>query len=95
MNKDPIATRGVVVGAGIAGLLAARVLADHCEEVTLLDRDQLPLDERARRVSTGPSSFFPGTGKPSNPARSGQRRGAQCQERNADQYCGIDFPKRK
>jgi 2-polyprenyl-6-methoxyphenol hydroxylase-like FAD-dependent oxidoreductase len=38
------ATRGhaVVSGAGMAGLLAARVLADHYENVTVLDRDQLP-----------------------------------------------------
>lgn len=33
----------VVVGGSIAGLLAARVLADHVERVTVLDRDDLPL----------------------------------------------------
>jgi 2-polyprenyl-6-methoxyphenol hydroxylase-like FAD-dependent oxidoreductase len=49
MDQAPIAHRAVVVGAGIAGLLAARVLADHYEEVTVLDRDQLPHDDRARR----------------------------------------------
>jgi 2-polyprenyl-6-methoxyphenol hydroxylase-like FAD-dependent oxidoreductase len=32
----------VVLGAGMAGLLAARVLADHFEQVTILDRDRLP-----------------------------------------------------
>ncbi|HEX6013166.1 MAG TPA: FAD-dependent monooxygenase [Geminicoccaceae bacterium] len=32
-------SRAVVVGGGIAGLLAARVLADHCERVTLVERD--------------------------------------------------------
>jgi flavin-dependent dehydrogenase len=31
-----------VLGAGIAGLLAARVLADSFDEVTVLDRDDLP-----------------------------------------------------
>ncbi|HEU4534020.1 MAG TPA: NAD(P)-binding protein, partial [Polyangiaceae bacterium] len=30
------------MGGGIAGLLAARVLADHVERVTLLERDALP-----------------------------------------------------
>ena len=34
--------RAVVVGAGIAGLLTARVLADHFDRVTILDRDRLP-----------------------------------------------------
>jgi flavin-dependent dehydrogenase len=32
----------VVVGGSMAGLLAARVLADHFERVTLIERDQLP-----------------------------------------------------
>ncbi|WP_172387774.1 NAD(P)/FAD-dependent oxidoreductase [Streptomyces sp. MNP-20] len=32
----------VVIGAGIAGLLAARVLADSADTVTLLERDVLP-----------------------------------------------------
>lgn len=32
----------VVIGAGMAGLLAGRVLADHFERVTILDRDALP-----------------------------------------------------
>jgi 2-polyprenyl-6-methoxyphenol hydroxylase-like FAD-dependent oxidoreductase len=34
--------RAVVVGAGVGGLLAARVLADHYPEVWLLERDALP-----------------------------------------------------
>jgi 2-polyprenyl-6-methoxyphenol hydroxylase-like FAD-dependent oxidoreductase len=32
----------VVVGAGMAGLLTARVLAGHFEQVTVVDRDRLP-----------------------------------------------------
>jgi 2-polyprenyl-6-methoxyphenol hydroxylase-like FAD-dependent oxidoreductase len=39
----------VVAGASMAGLLAARVLADHFERVTLLDRDQLPRQAEARK----------------------------------------------
>lgn len=40
--------RAVVVGASVAGLLAARVLADGFEEVTVLDRDPL-VDEPVAR----------------------------------------------
>ena len=32
----------VVLGAGMAGLLAARVLAGHFDQVTVVDRDRLP-----------------------------------------------------
>jgi 2-polyprenyl-6-methoxyphenol hydroxylase-like FAD-dependent oxidoreductase len=32
----------IVIGASVAGLLAARVLADHFERVTLIERDKLP-----------------------------------------------------
>ncbi|WP_187432975.1 NAD(P)-binding protein [Natronococcus pandeyae] len=41
--------RAVVVGAGIAGLVAARVLADAFDEVTVIDRDPLPDEPVARR----------------------------------------------
>ena len=34
--------RAVVIGASMAGLLAARVLSDHFEEVEIVDRDRLP-----------------------------------------------------
>src|SRR5258708_30367070 len=34
--------RAIVVGAGLAGLSAARVLSDYFEEVMILDRDKLP-----------------------------------------------------
>lgn len=32
----------VVIGGGVAGLLAARALCDHFERVTIIDRDRLP-----------------------------------------------------
>jgi hypothetical protein len=35
-------THGVVIGGGLTGLLAARVLANHVDRVTLLDRQPLP-----------------------------------------------------
>ena len=40
--EHPRYGHAVVVGASIAGLLAARVLADHFERVTVVERDQLP-----------------------------------------------------
>ncbi|GAA1199805.1 FAD-dependent oxidoreductase [Prauserella alba] len=67
-------THAVVMGAGMGGLLAARVLARHYESVTVLDRDTLPDAARPRRgVPQGPhghtllprggallDAFFPG-----------------------------------
>lgn len=43
--------RAIVIGAGIGGLLAARVLADHVDSVLVLDRDSLP-DAPAHRKNT-------------------------------------------
>jgi 2-polyprenyl-6-methoxyphenol hydroxylase-like FAD-dependent oxidoreductase len=46
MTVDPLLTtsreHAVVAGAGMAGLLAASVLADHYGQVTILDRDRIP-----------------------------------------------------
>lgn len=39
----------VVIGGSIAGLLAARVLSEQFERVTIVDRDQLPLTAEPRR----------------------------------------------
>ena len=39
----------VVLGASVAGLLAARVLADFYGRVTVVERDSLPLDPVNRR----------------------------------------------
>jgi 2-polyprenyl-6-methoxyphenol hydroxylase-like FAD-dependent oxidoreductase len=39
----------IIIGGSIAGLLAARVLADHFERVTLIERDLLPADVQARK----------------------------------------------
>lgn len=36
--------RAVVIGGGMAGLLAARVLAESCGQVTLLERDRYPAE---------------------------------------------------
>ncbi len=48
MSHGSIARRAVVVGSGMAGLFAARVLAGHFEHVVLLDRDAVPDSPRAR-----------------------------------------------
>jgi 2-polyprenyl-6-methoxyphenol hydroxylase-like FAD-dependent oxidoreductase len=37
-------TNAIVIGAGMAGLLAARVLSDHVDQVRILERDRLPED---------------------------------------------------
>jgi 2-polyprenyl-6-methoxyphenol hydroxylase-like FAD-dependent oxidoreductase len=41
-SRRSAAGRAVVVGAGIAGLLAARALAPQVAEVTVIDKDRLP-----------------------------------------------------
>jgi 2-polyprenyl-6-methoxyphenol hydroxylase-like FAD-dependent oxidoreductase len=40
--------QAIVIGGGIAGLLAARVLADHFDRVTIVDRDRLPTEAKFR-----------------------------------------------
>ena len=51
MSRE-IGDRAVVLGASMAGLLAARVLADAYAQVTLVDRDELP--ETPRTVAASP-----------------------------------------
>ncbi len=51
MTSTPIAKRAIVVGAGMAGLPAARVLADCFEQVVVLERDALP-PNAAHRTGT-------------------------------------------
>jgi glycine/D-amino acid oxidase-like deaminating enzyme len=46
----------VVIGASIAGLTAARVLADRFGSVTVLDRDTLPDGAAPRRAAEGPAA---------------------------------------
>jgi 2-polyprenyl-6-methoxyphenol hydroxylase-like FAD-dependent oxidoreductase len=51
MASTVIGQRAVVIGAGIAGLSAARALSDHFEQVVVLERDPLP-DGPAHRPGT-------------------------------------------
>ena len=51
LGRDPTRgqhTHAVVLGAGMAGLLAARVLAGHFGQVTVVERDRLPEHPRFR-----------------------------------------------
>ena len=41
-TSDRASDHAIVIGAGMSGLLAARVLRDHFQRVTILDRDHLP-----------------------------------------------------
>ncbi|HWE64630.1 MAG TPA: FAD-dependent oxidoreductase [Chloroflexota bacterium] len=42
-DMTPVAgSHAIVIGGSMAGLLAARVLADHVDRVTILERDRLP-----------------------------------------------------
>ncbi|GAA2457428.1 FAD-dependent oxidoreductase [Streptomyces macrosporus] len=49
-TPEPTARKhAVVIGAGVAGLTAARALGDTCERVTVIERDTLPDAPAARR----------------------------------------------
>lgn len=48
MTYNTIARRAIVVGSGMAGLFAARILSDHFDEVVLIDRDEVPDSPRTR-----------------------------------------------
>jgi len=49
-GASPVGSHAVVIGGSIAGLLAARVLADAYERVTVIDRDELPEGNEHRRA---------------------------------------------
>ncbi len=42
-------SHAVVIGGSLAGMLAARVLADHFERVTIIERDKLPDEPTPRK----------------------------------------------
>src|SRR5262245_36469057 len=48
-HRTPQSRHAVVLGAGMAGLMAARVLAEHFEWVTVLERDVIPDGPHERR----------------------------------------------
>jgi len=64
----PSNSHAVVLGASMAGLAAARVLADAYDRVTVLDRDTLPAAGEHRRGvprAATPTPCWPAGGPPS------------------------------
>lgn len=59
MAPSLVGKQAVVVGAGMGGLAAAGALADHFEQVVVLERDKLPLDA-THRVGTPQSRHIHG-----------------------------------
>ena len=48
-SQRPLGDHALVLGAGMAGLLAARVLADSFDRVTIVERDEIPATPGPRR----------------------------------------------
>ncbi len=49
MTSTSAYRHAIVIGSSIAGLTAARVLSDHFEQVTVIERDQLPEEAEYRK----------------------------------------------
>jgi 2-polyprenyl-6-methoxyphenol hydroxylase-like FAD-dependent oxidoreductase len=57
--------RAIVLGGSVAGLMAARVLSDHAEQVLIVDRDDLAaLDLPDDRIAADPAAVGPRPGVP-------------------------------
>jgi len=50
MSQQRIGEHAIVIGAGVAGLLAARGLSDAYERVTVIERDELPTVGEGRKA---------------------------------------------
>ena len=53
----PDMKKAVIIGAGIAGLITAKMLSEHYEEVCVIERDELPSDPTNRQGV--PQSYHP------------------------------------
>ena len=49
VQRNVVGRHAVVLGGSLAGLLAARVLADHFDRVTLIERDASPETSEVRK----------------------------------------------
>jgi flavin-dependent dehydrogenase len=56
-NSHNQSSQAIVIGGGIAGLLAARVLSSYFQQVTVIERDQFPDTPKPRKGV--PQSFHP------------------------------------
>ena len=82
----PRRRHAVVVGGSLAGMLAARVLSDHFERVTLLERDRFPETPAARKgLPQGRHCARPAGARPPDPgaAPPGPDRRAGADRRDA------------
>ncbi|MDO3680902.1 FAD-dependent oxidoreductase [Paenibacillus ehimensis] len=57
MNNNPNEKRALVIGGSMAGMLAARVLSEHYDEVLVVDKDDFP-DKPGNRPGT-PQAYHP------------------------------------
>jgi 2-polyprenyl-6-methoxyphenol hydroxylase-like FAD-dependent oxidoreductase len=48
-QQRQIGNSAIVIGASMGGLLAARILSDYYEQVTLIERDLLPVSPEPRK----------------------------------------------
>src|SRR4051812_24336035 len=49
--------KALVIGGSMSGMMTARVLSDHFEEVTIVDRDEFP--EKPENRAGTPQAFHP------------------------------------
>ena len=65
---DTNSNQAVVLGASMAGLLAARVLSERFDRVMVIERDTLPpIGEHRRGVPHGRASARPAPARPRDP----------------------------
>ncbi|MGO4272064.1 FAD-dependent oxidoreductase, partial [Paenibacillus sp. TAF58] len=57
MTINPNKSKAIVIGGGMAGLMTARVLSDHYEEVLIVEKDDLPSGPDLRPGT--PQAFHP------------------------------------
>jgi len=70
--------RAIVIGTGMAGLAAARIMADHFDEVVMLERDSLPFlpqGDEASAAQENPASSSSGSHLPDMASVMEARRG--------------------
>ncbi len=57
MNNEPNRGRALVIGGSMAGMLAARVLSEHYDEVLIMDKDDFP--EKPEHRPGTPQAYHP------------------------------------